>query len=472
MRPSTLMATAVALLVAAMPAPAQPVDVEAAFAFAAGQLAATHSALPYGSYPHYTEADGSWDIPSYRAWTCGFFPMSLWAMYERTGDPTWRTRAEARTSPIAPERYETDTHDLGFMLHESFGYGYTLTGNPTYKSINLQAAASLATRYNANVGAIKSWDFQEPFPVIIDNMMNLELLFWSAANGGPSSHADMAVQHAITTAREHVRDDGSSYHVVDFDPITGLPAARPGEPDPYRTHQGLHDESTWSRGQAWGIYGFTMTYRYADDPQFLDTARLMADWYIDHLPADRVPYWDFDAPARPLTPRDSSAAAIAASALLELAGYVDGADRTRYIDTAEATLASLAGGDYLAAGTSSRALLLHGTYNYNDDVGVDAGVIWGDAYFLEALLRYETLLASLTPGDADRDGDVDLDDFAILKRNFGTGGWWTDGDFDVDGDIDLDDFGSLKRNFGAAAIPEPVSLALLAAGGLALHRRR
>ncbi|MFW6155572.1 MAG: glucuronylhydrolase [Planctomycetota bacterium] len=471
MRSSMLMMIAPALLVATIPAAAQPVDVDAAFAFAGAQLAATHAVVPAGSYPHYTYAGGAWNIPAYRAWTCGFFPQSLWALYERTGDVAWRTMAEARTGPIAPDRYKTDTHDLGFMLHNSFGYGHRLTGNPTYKSIDLQAAASLATRYNANVGAIKSWDFQEPFPVIIDNMMNLELLFWSAANGGPSSHADIAIQHAITTAREHVRADGSSYHVVDFNPTTGLPAARPGEPDPYRTHQGLHDESTWSRGQAWGLYGFTMTYRYADDPRFLATARLMADWYIDHLPADSVPYWDFDAPASPATPRDSSAAAIAASGLLELAEYVDGADRIRYIDSAEAALASLAGPNYLAAGTNNQAILQHGTYNYNGDVGVDAGLTWGDAYFLEALLRYESLMASLDGGDADRDGDVDLDDFVILKQHFGAAGGWTDGDFDGDGDVDLDDFVILKQHFGAAAIPEPTALALLALGGLARRRR-
>ncbi|NLF30241.1 MAG: PEP-CTERM sorting domain-containing protein [Planctomycetes bacterium] len=461
-----------ALLVAAMPAPAQPVDVDAAFAFAATQLAATHAAVPSGRYPQHTESGGAWYVPSSRAWTCGFFPMSLWAMYERTGDSAWRTMAEARTSPIAPDRYKTDTHDLGFMLHTSFGYGYTLTGNPNYRSVDLQAAASLATRYNAKVGAIKSWDFQEPFPVIIDNMMNLELLFWSAENGGPSSHYDIARQHAITTAREHVRDDGSSYHVVDFNPTTGLPAARPGEPDPYRTHQGLGDETTWARGQAWGIYGFTMTYRFTDEQPFLDTAQLMADWYIDRLPADSIPYWDFDAPASPSTPRDSSAAAVAASALLELAGYVDGDDRIRYINAAEAALASLAGSGYLAAGTSSDAILLHGTYNYNSNTGVDAGLIWGDAYFLEALLRYEDLMASLADGDADRDRDVDLDDFVILKRNFGSDGWWTEGDFDGNGAVDLDDFSALKRNFGTTSVPEPASLTLLALGALTLRRRR
>ena len=426
---------------------AQALDTDAVFTFAGQQLLATYNGTSTSEYPRYTEPDGSWYTTSATgSWTSGFYPQCLWAMYERTGDSAWQTRAQNRTAPIESEKNNTGTHDVGFEIFNSFGYGYKLTGSTSYKNVCLTAANSLATRYNATVGAIRSWDFQEPFPVIIDNMMNLELLFWAAANGGPSSHYDKAVQHAITTAREHVRGDGSSFHVVDFNPTTGVPID-------YRTHQGLNDNSTWSRGQAWGVYGFTMTYRFTNDQQFLDTARLMSDWYINHLPADFVPYWDFDAPVSGSTPRDTSAASIAASGLLELAGFVTGDNRVRYIEAAESTLLSLAGPNYLAAGTSNDAILLHGTYNYTSGKGVDAGLIWGDSYFLEALFRYDDLMASLTPGDADCDGDVDLDDFIILKINFGQAGRWTQGDFTGDGIIDLDDFVELKTNFGTATAP-------------------
>jgi len=454
------------LTAGAVPAAAQRVQTGVVFTFAAQQLQATYNSTSTSEYPRYTEPDGSWwNSYATGSWTSGFFPQCLWAMYERTGDSTWRTRAQNRTAPIEPEKYNTGTHDVGFEIFNSFGYGYELTGSTSYKNVCLTAANSLATRYNATVGAIRSWDFQEPFPVIIDNMMNLELLFWASENGGPSSHHDKAVQHALTTRREHVRADGSSFHVVDFNPTTG-------DAFDWRTHQGYSDDSTWARGQAWGMYGFTMTYRFTNDSTFLDTAQLMSDWYIDHLPADFVPYYDFDAPLGGSPPRDTSAAAVAASGLLELAGFVTGEDRIRYIEAAESTLLSLAGPSYLANHSGNDAIILHGTYNYNSNKGVDAGLIWGDSYFLEALMRYDDLMDSLIGGDADCDGDVDLDDFVVMKNNWGSGDRWTEADFDGNGTVDLDDFTQMKNNWGSAAVPEPASMCLLVFGGLGLLAKR
>jgi len=430
------------------PLAAQPIDVDGTFDFAATRLIATSSWLPAADvYPNYTQPGGTWNTDDPTSWTSGFLAQCLWTMYERTGDELWRALAEYRQAAMEPQKYTTTHHDLGFEIYNTFGYGYRMTGNTEFRDICLTAAASFATRYNANVGALKSRDWQEPFPVMIDAMMNLELMFFSSLNGGPPEHWDMAVQHALTTRRDHIRADGGSYHGVDYNPITGEPEARPGEDDPYRTDQGWQDESTWSRGEAWGLHGFTSCYRWTGDPRFLETALLMADYWRRRVPADAIPYWDFDIPPDG-EPRDSSAGAVGASALLELATIVTGADRVKYFETAETAVRSLSGPNYLAEGTPHMSIVLHGTYHKPAGRGVDTGLIWSDAYFLEALMRYEAFMASLRPGDADLDGDVDLDDFVILKQNFNTGARRTRGDFDDDGDVDLDDFVILKQNFG------------------------
>jgi hypothetical protein len=235
-------------------------------------------------------------------------------MYEGTGDTHWREWAEAWTAGLADEKNDTSTHDVGFKIFSSFGHGYRLTGNAAYREVILQAARTLATRFNPTVGCIRSWD-RNRFPVIIDNMMNLELLFWASKNGGDSAWYDMAVSHALQTMKNHVREDGSTYHLVDYDPDTGAIINK-------FTVQGYDKESTWARGQAWGMYGFTMAYRETGDVRFLNTAQLIADYFIDNLPEDRVPYWDFEAPNIPHEEKDSSAAAIAASGLLELSTLV------------------------------------------------------------------------------------------------------------------------------------------------------
>ncbi len=246
----------------------------------------------------------------------------------------------------------------------------------------MTAARTLALRFSPAVGAIRSWDWGRwRYPVIIDNMMNLELLFEATRIGGPKTWRDIAIAHARRTAAEHMRADGSVYHVVDFDPATGAVLSK-------GTFQGYSDESVWSRGQAWAIYGFTVALRETGDDDFLSAARRAADFYIAHLPDDFVPSWDFQAPNIPKTERDSSAAAIAASALIELSTLVpDKHTRVRYRDTAKHTLEVLASPDYLALGSLAGGILRHGVGNRPARSEVDVSLIYGDYYFIEALIR-------------------------------------------------------------------------------------
>lgn len=334
-------------------------------------------------FPRSTMENGKWKTKPSGNWTSGFFPGSLWYMYEWTSDKTWRSRAERWTASLEREKNNTGTHDVGFMIFCSFGNGYRLTGNENYKEVILQAAQSLATRFNPSVGCIKSWDFmgENKFPVIIDNMMNLEILFWAAKNGGKKEWYDMAVSHALKTMRDHVRDDGSTYQVVLYDAATG-------EVQRKQTRQGYTDESTWARGQAWGLYGFTMTYRETGDGRFLKTAKKLADYFIDHLPADHVPYWDFNAPSIPDEERDASAGAIASSGLLELSALVSEQKlKKKYRNTALNILKSLSSPGYLAKGTDSSGILLHGVGFKQRGKEVDVSLIYADYYFIEALLR-------------------------------------------------------------------------------------
>ena len=287
------------------------------FAFAGQQLSAMTGTIPTDRYPHYTHRETEvWVTTVASGWPSGFFPGALWLMYQQTAHPTWRSHAQTWQAGIESQKTKTSIHDLGFMLFNSFGNGYRLTGNDAYRQVVLTAAGLArqallrASRLHQIRGSQTACDGPD-FKVIIDNMMNLELLFWASRNGGDPEWYDMAVSHALRTAKEHVRSDGSTYQIVDFAPSTGAVQSR-------CNHQGYSCESTWSRGQAWALYGFTMTYRYTRDVRFLNTARATADYFIANLPGDDVPYWDFEAPGIPSEPRDSSAAAIAASGLLEL----------------------------------------------------------------------------------------------------------------------------------------------------------
>ncbi len=333
-----------------------------------------------------TMPDGSWKTSEASEWTSGFFPGALWYQYEHTKDPFFKEAAERWTAGITDQQFNTGTHDVGFMVFNSFGNGLRISPSETYKKVILQSAQTLATRFNPTVGCIKSWDNQRwGYPVIIDNMMNLELLFWAAEHGGPKKLREIAVKHAETTMKNHFRQDGSTYHVVSYDTTNGAVKAR-------NTHQGYTDESVWARGQAWAIYGYTMTYRFIRDERFLRTAERAANYFIDHLPADDIPYWDFMAPQIPREPRDVSAAAIASSALFELSQYAEEKNlRAKYLVAAEKILGSLCSAPYLAEGTNSRALLNHAVGSRPEQSEVDVSIIYADYYFIEAMLRFKSI---------------------------------------------------------------------------------
>jgi rhamnogalacturonyl hydrolase YesR len=328
--------------------------------------------------------DGSVRLVRSRDWTSGFFPGMLWLMYEYTGDASWKEWAHHYSMNIEQEQYNDGTHDMGFKMYCSFGNGYRLTEDPLYKEILVQSASTLITRFNPVIGCIRSWDHNRDkwdYPVIIDNMMNLELLFWASQETQDQKYYDIAVRHAETTLKNHFRDDNSSFHVIGYDTLTGDVLKR-------NTHQGFAHESAWARGQAWGLYGFTMTYRETGDERFLDQARSIAHFVLEHpnLPDDKVPYWDYDAPGQPDIPRDVSAAAITASALYELSGYCPD-NSEQFIEAADLILQALSS-TYLYAGDKPAPFLLdHSVGNWNRDSEVDVPIIYADYYYLEALLR-------------------------------------------------------------------------------------
>jgi unsaturated chondroitin disaccharide hydrolase len=370
-------------------APISPtLDVSALYGFAALRLNAINSWLGPTTYLSTTKTSGDWNTTSASGWTSGFYPGELWQMYRYTGDTSYSTAGAARTAGLESQKYNSGTHDVGFMIFNSFGQGYKLTNNSSYKDVILTTADTLSTRYSPVVGAIQSWGDRTTgaYQVIIDNMMNLEILFWAAKHGGDPSLYDIAVQHALTTRAQHVRDDGGTYHVVEFDRTTGEVIAK-------YTAQGYSNDSTWSRGQAWGLYGFTMTYRETGDTRFLETAQLLADYFIDHLTDSGVPYYDFDDPANP-PPYDTAAAAIASSGLLELINYVDAADRQRYFAAAQQMLLALSGPGLLSDGSTFQSILLQGTVGKGGSNHV--GTSYGDYYYLEALGRYDAVLNPIT----------------------------------------------------------------------------
>ncbi|WP_375445277.1 glycoside hydrolase family 88 protein [uncultured Fibrella sp.] len=383
--------TLLALLLLARLAPAQsqsPIDVKGAFALATQQYEGMLKAHPDTTkFPQSTNPDGSPRDMNSGWWCSGFFGGSLWYLFEETSSARWKQAAQQWTMAVAKEQYNTGTHDLGFMIYCPFGNGYRLTKNEAYKPIMLTAAKSLATRFDPKVGLIKSWNkFQTyDYPVIIDNMMNLELLFWAAKNGGDKRLRDIAIIHADNTLKNHYRPDGSSFHVICYNP-DGTVAAK-------KTAQGYADASAWARGQAWGLYGYTVMYRETKDKKYLVQAQRIADFYLNHpnLPADKIPYWDFNAPQIPNEERDASAAAITASALLELSTYGVPAAKT-YVKAAEQMLQSLSSPTYRAAvGENNHFIIKHCVGHKPAKSEVDVPLVYADYYYLEALLRYEAL---------------------------------------------------------------------------------
>ena len=343
----------------------------------------------YDSFPrHIDENNKQWSYVNPKDWCSGFYSGILWYAYEESGDEVLKNKAIKFTETLKTIAYSpARNHDIGFQLYCSYGNGYRLTGNQNYREILLSAADTLATLYNPKVGSILSWPSQirrYKHNTIIDNMMNLELLFWAAKNGGDKSLYNIAKSHAEQTMKHLVRQDGSTFHVGSFDIETG--AFLQGY-----THQGYTNESMWARGQGWGIYGFAMAYRETGDSNFLNTAIKLSDKFLERLPQDRIPFWDFDDPKIPNAPKDASAAAVAACGLMELSGLVqDEKLKSKYFNAGKTLVKTLSSKAYLS-NAKNDALLLHSTGNHPKNKEMDVPIIYADYYYMEALLRLKKL---------------------------------------------------------------------------------
>jgi unsaturated chondroitin disaccharide hydrolase len=340
--------------------------------------------------PKTTDRFGNLETCKPTWWVSGFFPGQLWYMYEYSGDEIVKQWAQSYTRRVESQQFNTDTHDVGFMIFCSYGNGYRLTKDESYKKVIYNAAKSLSTRYNKTTKTIRSWDKAEwnkqwQYPVIIDNMMNLELLLCSANEFNQKEFKEIAVQHANTTLKNHFRKDYSSYHVVSYDTVNGMVEKK-------NTSQGFSDESAWARGQAWGLYGFTVMYRFTKDSRYLKQAENIALFILNHpnLTDDKIPYWDFNAPNIPDCPRDASAAAIICSALLELSTYTDEQESEKYLSVAEIQLRVLSSTQYRnALGNNGNFILKHSVGHMPNHTEVDVPLSYTDYYFVEALMRYK-----------------------------------------------------------------------------------
>lgn len=386
--------TAAAFLFLQTASYAQKVNIEKAFDHAAKQTSvmllevekAKSSARPELVSPRTIE-NGELKLVASRDWTSGFFPGVLWYLYDYNRKSEWLNQAKEFTAPIEQEKENGKTHDMGFKIYCSFGNGYRLTHDDHYRDVIIESAKTLSTRFNPKTGVILSWDHSRDKwvnPVIIDNMMNLELLFEATRLTGDSSFHKIAVSHANTTIKNHFRPDYSSYHVIDYDPNTGAVLKK-------NTHQGYSHESAWSRGQAWALYGYTMSYRYTKKRAYLKQAEGVAKFILNHpnMPKDLVPYYDFDAPGIPNEPRDASAAALIASGLYELSAYSK--KGKSYRKKAGRILQSLSTKYIAPAGSSKGFILLHSTGSKPGSFEVDAPLSYADYYYLEALLRLKAM---------------------------------------------------------------------------------
>lgn len=364
-------------------------------------------------YPRSTDVDGKLKYVTIKDWTGGFWPGSLWYMYEFTKDDIWKKNALMWTKSLEQNQYNTTHHDLGFMMYCSYGNAFRLTKDSTFIPILIQSANSLISRYSPQVKSIKSWDERKSydkkhvwkFPVIIDNMMNLELLFFASKQTKDPIYGEIAIKHAETAMKNHVRPDFSTFHMVNYDENTGNVLDR-------KTVQGFSDNSQWARGQAWAVYGFTVVYRETKDKRFLVTAQKMADYYLNNpkLPLDKIPYWDFNVGEKGYlpewdfdpnqyqpVPRDASASAIMASALLELSTYSNAKLKAKYLNDAETMLETLSSSAYLARpGTNNHFLLKSSVGNMPRNSEINVPIIYADYYFLEALLRYKNFKENST----------------------------------------------------------------------------
>ena len=342
--------------------------------------------------PRSIDKNGALETSDSYFWTSGFYPGTLWYLYEYTGDEQLKEMASKMSDRVEIQKYNKDNHDVGFMINCSFGNKYRLLGDTSCRDIITTTARSLSTRYRSAVGCTRSWShpgtLHWQFPVIIDNMMNLELLCRATEFSGDKRFYDMAISHADKTMENHFRPDYSCYHVVNYDTISGNALQK-------CTWQGYSDESVWSRGQSWALYGYTMMYRETKQPRYLEQAKHIAGFLLNHpkMPQDKIPYWDFDAPDIPNVPRDASAAAIMASALIELSQLDKSTEAKSYLDFAEQQIRSLTSPDYLAAkGTNCNFALMHSTGHFPGKSEVDVPLSYADYYYVEALMRLRNQL--------------------------------------------------------------------------------
>lgn len=358
--------------------------------FAAQQVRNVVERYP-GYYPMYT-VGGKWNQEGelWTHWCDGFLPGMMWLLHERTGDAWWRQKAEEYSKPLEPRKMDRDVHDLGFIFISTYYRWYQLTQDPALKEVLIQAGQTMGLRFNENGRFLRS--FVAADSLFIDIMMNVGIIFYAAEQTNDAALRRIATEHCLTTRRTIIRGDGSTSHEGIFDLETGEFLRQ-------TTHQGYRGDSCWSRGLTWSLYGFGTAYGFTRDPRFLEAAELCADCYIASTPEQGVPPWDYDAPAASRRQYDSSAAAIAASGLWNLASIASSRARGRhYRDTALRILATLTTDEFLGTGQPGwEGLLRHGVYHINKGLGVDESVMWGEHFFLEAVVK---ALKGLESGEA------------------------------------------------------------------------
>ena len=340
-------------------------------------------------FPRSVKEDGSYRLENAKDWTSGFYPGSMWLAYDLTGDEALAKETRMYTNRLEDIQYYIGNHDIGFMMFCSYGHALRLKPESKDKQILVNSSESLCARFSPEVGLIRSWDFGDwSYPVIIDNMMNLEMLFWASEQTGNSKYRDIAIAHADKTLKNHFRKDMTSYHVVSY----SVPS---GKVESKGTFQGYSDSSAWARGQAWGVYGYTMCYRFTKNPVYLEAAHKIVRFIMNNRPSEKdyIPYWDYNAPDIPNAPHDASAAAITASALLELNGYTDDKKLSDdYTEYAESILKQLSSPEYLAKDKENKGfILLHSVGSFPHNSEVDVPLNYADYYYLEALKRYKEL---------------------------------------------------------------------------------
>lgn len=342
-----------------------------------------------------------------RDWVSGFFAGTLWYMYELTGDEQYAVHAQKQTEALGKIQYFTSHHDVGFMMYDSYGNGLRLKNLPGYDTVLVNTAKSLSTRFRPGAGVIQSWNVTGGWqkergwkcPVIIDNLMNLELLFRASEISGDPSFREIAISHADKTIDNHFRSDYSTYHVVDYDPQSGEVRGK-------YTAQGADDASRWARGQSWALYGYTVLYRYTGDERYLSQAKNIAHFLLTepNMPSDFIPLWDYDAAqygaekpqyAPYAEQRDASSGAIMASALYELWQYTKDGE---YLKTADKIVKALSAAPYRAElGTNGGFLLQHSVGSIPHGSSIDVPLNYADYYLLESLVRRRHIINGEDP---------------------------------------------------------------------------